>query len=91
MLADPRAAHDERNSFVHCLLGLAGLARMVHLLADDEHRRAPASAEADDFVHLLLALGSLGDSVGLLARTGPCPRPSVDPSSPMPTPWELLR
>ncbi len=91
MLADPRAAYDEHNSFVHCLVGLAGLARMVHLLADDEHRRAPTSAEADDFVHLLLALGSLGETVGLLARTGPGPRPSVDPSSSVTTPWELLR
>ena len=91
MLTDPRAAHDRHNSFVNCLVGLAGLARMVHALADDERRRAATSSEADDFVHLLLALGSLGETVGILARTAPNPRPSADSPSSVTTPWELLR
>jgi hypothetical protein len=91
MLGDPRAAHDEHNSFLHCLVGLAGLARMVHALAGDEHRREVTSTVADDFVHLLLGLGSIGETVGLLARTAPNPRLPADPSSSGTTPSELLR
>jgi hypothetical protein len=91
MLTDPRAAHAEQNNFAHCLVGLAGLERMVRALADDEQRQPATSREADDFVYLLLALASLGETVGLLARSAPPPRRSADPPSSPTTPGKLLR
>jgi hypothetical protein len=92
MLNDPREAHAEQNSFVHCLVGLSALAGVIRALAggDDEGRTTP-SAEADDFVHLLLALVSLGELVaGLAGPVGPH-ETSDDPSPLSLTPGELLR
>ena len=60
-LTDPREALAEQSNFVGYLVGLAGLARMVHTLAADGDRRADPPRDADDFVHALLGLASLGD------------------------------
>lgn len=91
MLTDPREAHAEHNHFVHCLLGLAGVARSIRGLAAEEGRRPTVPAQADDFVHLLVGLVHLGEEVGCLARP-PGPRePLADPPSRSTTPRELLR
>ncbi len=87
MLTDPREALAEQSNFIGYLMGLAGVARVVHALADDGIRRADPPREADDFVHLLLGFASLGDKIGRLAEAAPdqasrataaAPRPSTD-------------
>jgi hypothetical protein len=67
MLIGPHEALAEQSNFVHALVGLAGLARVVHALASGERRRVGTAAEPDDFVHLLLAVASLGEAIGNLA------------------------
>jgi len=88
MLTDPREAHAEQNDFVHCLLGLVGVTRVVRALAADVGRRPTTPAEADDFVHLLVGAAHLGAAVGSLAPpAGPPARPPARSA----TPRELLR
>jgi hypothetical protein len=66
-LTDPREALADQSDFIGYLVGLAGLARVVHALAADSGRRAEATRDADDFVHVLLGLASLGAGVERLA------------------------
>jgi hypothetical protein len=68
MLTDPRDALAEQSSFVSYLVGLTGLARVVHALAEDGTRRIDPPREPDDFVHLLLAFASLGEAIDRLAE-----------------------
>ena len=68
-LTDPRDALAEQSNFVGYLVGLAGLARVVHMLASDSNRRAGGPPEADDFVHVLLGLASLGGAIERLAES----------------------
>ena len=70
-LTDPREALADQSSFISYLIGLAGLARVVHALAADGDRRADPSRDADDFVHVLLGLASLGDAIERLAESAP--------------------
>jgi hypothetical protein len=68
-LTDPREALADQSSFVSYLVGLAGIARVVHALAaDGDHREGPPR-EADDFVHALLGVASLGDAIERLAES----------------------
>ena len=67
-LTDPREALADQSNFVGYLVGLAGLARVVHALAADGDRRADAPRDADDFVHVLLGLASLGAAIERLAN-----------------------
>ena len=87
MLTDPREALAEQSNFIGYLVGLAGVARVVHALAADGNRRADPPREADGFVYLLLAFASLGEKIERLAEsTGAqpsatavtAPRPSTD-------------
>jgi hypothetical protein len=71
MVIDTRDAFAEQGSFVNALAGLAGLARMVRALADQDGHPAPGSGQPDEFVHLLLAVVSLGDAVDHLAQAAP--------------------
>jgi hypothetical protein len=71
MLTDPRESLAEQSSFVSYLVGLAGLARVVHALAAYGNRRVDPPCEADDLVHLLLGLASLGDAIEHLAISTP--------------------
>lgn len=66
-LTDPREMLADQSNFIGYLVGLAGVARMVHSLADDD-RRAGVPCEADDFVHVLLGLASLGVAIERLAN-----------------------
>ncbi|OBA60256.1 hypothetical protein A5647_14925 [Mycobacterium sp. 1100029.7] len=65
-LTDPREALADQSSFIDYLLGLAGAARVVRTLADDD-RRAGLPGHADDFVYALLGLASAGAAVDRLA------------------------
>jgi hypothetical protein len=71
-LTDPREDLAEQSSFVGYLMGLAGLAQVVHTLgAPDAGCRADPPREADDFVHVLLGVASLGQEIeGLVEAVG---------------------
>jgi hypothetical protein len=82
MLNDPRLALAEQSSFIGYLLGLAGLASAVRVLAADGHPPAGAPREADDFSYLLLGVASVGDAINRLAestRAEPCEAPDAAP------------
>jgi uncharacterized membrane protein HdeD (DUF308 family) len=87
MLTDPRKALAEQSNFIGYLLGLAGVARVVHALAADGNRRADPPREADGFVYVLLAFASLGGKIESLAEStqaqssataAAAPRPSTE-------------
>ena len=67
-LTDPREALADQSNFIGYLVGLAGLARVVHTLAADGDRRSDPPGDSDDFVHLLLGLASLGEAIERLAN-----------------------
>jgi hypothetical protein len=62
-LTDPREALADQSNFIGYLVGLAGLARVVHTLAADGDRRSSPPRDPDDFVHALLGLASLGGAI----------------------------
>lgn len=66
-LTDPREALADQSNFIGYLVGLAGVARMVHTLADDD-RRSDTCHSPDDFVHVLLGLASLGAAIERIAN-----------------------
>jgi hypothetical protein len=76
-LTDPREALADQSSFIGYLVGLAGVARVVHTLADGD-RRAGGPHDADDFVHVLLGLTSVGAAIDRLAN------PAVAQQNPSP-------
>jgi hypothetical protein len=87
MLTDPRKALAEQSNFIGYLVGLAGVARVVHALAADGNRRADPPREADGFVYVLLAFASLGRKIESLAEStqaqpsaaaATAPRPSTE-------------
>jgi hypothetical protein len=67
-LTDPREALADQSDFIGYLVGLAGLAQLVHALAGGGDRRADGVRDADDFVHALLGLASIGAAVGRMAN-----------------------
>lgn len=67
-LTDPREALADQSNFIGYLVGLAGVARMVHTLADDD-RRSDTRRGPDDFVHVLLGLASLGAAIERIANS----------------------
>lgn len=67
-LTDPREALADQSDFIGYLIGLAGLARVVHTLADDD-RRSEGPGESDAFVHALLGLASLGAAIERFANS----------------------
>jgi hypothetical protein len=76
MLTDPRASLAEQNTVATALTGLAGLARLVHALAEAD-RVTGRSEPADDLVHLLLGIARVGELVTRLGDLAPSdpPRP----------------
>lgn len=77
-LTDPREALADQSNFIGYLLGLAGVAQLVHTLADDD-RRSDTSRIPDDFVHVLLGLASLGAAIDRIAN-----KASTQPNSTAP-------
>lgn len=69
-LTDPREALAQQSTFISYLMGVAGLSRVVHALADGDHS-AERPDNADDFVDVLLGIASLGDAVDRLAESAP--------------------
>lgn len=65
-LTDPREALADESNFIGYLVGLAGVARMVQTLADDD-RRSDSGGGPDDFVHVLLGLASVGGAIERIA------------------------
>ena len=68
-LTDPRAALADESNFISYLLGLAGVARVVHALAADGDCPVDPPRDDDDFVHVLLGLASLGAAIEGLTET----------------------
>lgn len=81
-LTDPRAALADQSNFISCLVGVAGLGRLVHTLADGDRRSEPAS-DSDDFLHILLGLASLGDAIEQLANSS-LPQSELPSEAPSP-------
>lgn len=80
-LTDPREALADQADFIGYLLGLAGLARLVHTLAEDD-RPAAGARDPDDFVHALLGLASLGEAIERLANAAAAqPHPTAEPAA----------
>jgi hypothetical protein len=91
-LTDPREALADQSNFIGCLVGLAGLARVVHTLAADDDRRSDPPGESDDFVHVLLGVASLGEGIERLANSVMVqPDPTVEASPPTSTATRWLR
>lgn len=67
-LTDPRVALADQSHFIGYLVGLAGLARIVHTLAADGDRPSDPRRDPDDFVHALLGLASVGAAIERLAN-----------------------
>jgi|1186.fasta_scaffold11850_4 hypothetical protein len=82
-LTDPREALADQSDFIGYLVGLAGVARMVHTLAADGDRRAEGPRDADDFVHVLLGLASIGAAIERFANSAMAQQ---NPTAETPTP-----
>jgi len=72
-LTDPREALADQSDFIGYLVGLAGLAQVVHILAADSRfgdvdGSAPPR-DADDFVHALLGLARMGTAIERFANS----------------------
>jgi hypothetical protein len=76
-LTDPREALADQSSFIDYLVGLAGLARVVHTLAADGEPHFEPPRDSDDFVHVLLGLASLGDTIERIAEPALLQRNSI--------------
>ena len=80
-LTDPREALADQSSFIDYLVGLAGLARIVHMLADVSDR-PDGRREPDDFVYALVGLASVGTAVECLGnRAAIQQNPAAEPSA----------
>ena len=82
MLNDPCPALAEQSSFIGYLLGLAGLASAVRVLAADGDYQTGTPRRADDFGYLLLGIASVGDVISRLAesaRAEQCETPDAAP------------
>lgn len=68
-LTDPRDALADQSSFIAYLMGLAALARVVHVLAADDSRSSEIGCKESNFVEILLGVASLGDAIQALVDT----------------------
>ena len=67
-LTDPREALADQSHFIGYLVGLAGLAGIVHTLAADSDRPSDPRRDSDDFVYALLGLASVGAAIERIAN-----------------------
>jgi hypothetical protein len=89
-LTDPRDALADQSDFIGYLVGLAGLARVVHTLAADGDRRAGGPRDSDDFVHVLLGFASIGATIERFANSAMAqqnPTAEAPPSAAPTTRW----
>ena len=80
-LTDPRETLADQSNFIGYLVGLAGLARVVHTLAAHEGRRPGPRRDPDDFVYALLGLAGIGAGIEKLADSA-TPQPVSNPDAP---------
>ncbi|OBJ07503.1 hypothetical protein A5653_00155 [Mycobacterium colombiense] len=85
-LTDPREALADQSNFIGYLVGLAGVGRMVHTLADDD-RRSDTCRGPDDFVHVLLGLASLGAAIERIANSATVQQNPTVPAALPTTRW----
>ncbi|OBB98478.1 hypothetical protein [Mycobacterium sp. 852002-40037_SCH5390672] len=85
-LTDPREALADQSNFIGYLVGLAGVAQLVHTLAGGD-RRSDTSRGPDDFVHVLLGLASLGAAIERLANPTTAQWNPTDPAVVPTTRW----
>jgi hypothetical protein len=84
-LTDPREALADQSDFIGYLVGLAGLAQVVHTLAADGDRRAGGPPrDPDDFVHVLLGFASIGAAVERFANSAKAPKAQQNPTAEAP-------
>ncbi|MDR3658472.1 MAG: hypothetical protein P4L48_23320 [Mycobacterium sp.] len=81
-LTDPREALADQSNFIGYLVGLAGLARVVHTLADADRRPGP-HRDPDDFEYALLGLAGIGAAIERLADSA-IAQPDLTPEAPPP-------
>jgi hypothetical protein len=93
-LTDPREALADQSDFIGYLVGLAGLAQVVHTLASDDRSsevgRAGGPRDPDDFVHVLLGFASIGAAIDRLANSAMAqrtPTAEAPPSAAPTTRW----
>lgn len=89
-LTDPREALADESPFIDYLVGLAGLARVVHTLAADGDRPSPLPGEPDDFAYILLGLASVGAAIERFAYPSAAqsnPHVTTKPPTPSTTRW----
>lgn len=68
-LTDPREALADQSDFIGYLVGLAGMAEVVHILAADGDRSSDPPRDSDDFVHVLVGLASIGAAIDRIANS----------------------
>ncbi|MGZ4582951.1 MAG: hypothetical protein ACXVYI_01095 [Mycobacterium sp.] len=68
-LTDPREALADQSNFIGYLVGLAGLARVIHTLAADGDTRSGPPRDPDDFVYALLGLADVGAGIEKIANS----------------------
>ena len=90
-LTDPREALAEQSNFIGYLVGVAGLAQLVHTLAADGDPTRGSAVDADDFVHLLLGVASLGEAIERLAESALAQRLRASQPPPARRPGRWLR
>ncbi len=81
-LTDPREALADQSNFIGYLVGVAGLARVVHTLAADADRKFGPPRDPDDFVYALLGLAGLGAAIERLANST---APQLNPTPAVPS------
>jgi hypothetical protein len=77
-LTDPREALADQSDFIGYLVGLVGMADVVHSLASDRRRSAVCQSDADDFVHALVGLASIGAAIERIANRTPASQNSTE-------------
>jgi hypothetical protein len=88
-LSDPRQSLADQSDFIGYLVGLAGLARIVHKLAEDGDRACDPRLDPDDFVYALVGVASVGAAITQLAN--PSKAQENSPSSATPPIMRWLR
>jgi hypothetical protein len=81
-LTDPREALADQSDFIGYLVGLAGLAQVVHTLAADGDRSARGPRDSDDFVHVLLGIASIGATIERFANSAMAQQNPTPPAAP---------
>lgn len=84
-LSDPREALADQSDFIGYLVGLAGLARVVRILAAEADPTSEPPRDPGDFVHALLGLASIGAAIERVAYSVPAQRNAAEPSGTAPT------